>query len=188
MREHDIELFKRTQAKDEQALELLYDRYERLLFSFSFRMTKNKFISEEIVQDVFTKIWSKQRNFDESKGKFSSWLLTVTRNATIDRLRKQGDAPYELEERDAIHDTNPSTEDAVEWKEERTLIHEAVDQLSKEQQEIVELFYFNGMSQSKIAKKCDIPLGTVKGRLRLALKRLRETKSLQAERGVQDDV
>lgn len=188
MREQDVDLFNRTQAQDEHALEQLYDRYEKLLFSFSFRMTKNKFLSEEIVQDVFTKIWSKQRNFDESKGKFSSWLLTVTRNATIDMLRKKKETPYELDERDALHDSNPSTEEQVEWKERSEEVRAAVGQLTNEQQEIIELFYFKGMSQSKIADTCEIPLGTVKGRVRLALKHLRGILSPMNEGGVQDDV
>lgn len=188
MREQDVELFNRVQAHDEHALELLYDRYEKLLFSFSFRMTKNKFLAEEIVQDVFTKIWSKQRNFDESKGKFSSWLLTVTRNATIDMLRKKKETSYELDERDALHDSSPSTEEQVEWKERREQVRAAVGQLTNEQKEIIELFYFKGMSQSKIAETRDIPLGTVKGRVRLALKHLRGKLSDANERGVQDDV
>ncbi|ASK61280.1 RNA polymerase subunit sigma-70 [Virgibacillus phasianinus] len=188
MREHDVELFNRAQAQDEHALELLYDRYEKLLFSFSFRMTKNKFLAEEVVQDVFTKIWSRQRNFDESKGKFSSWLLTVTRNATIDMLRKKKETPYELDERDALHDLGPSTEEQIEWKERSEQVREAVGQLTGDQQEIIELFYFKGMSQSKIAESCEIPLGTVKGRVRLALKHLRNKLSQVNERGGQDDV
>lgn len=188
MRENDVELFNRAQAQDEQALELLYDRYEKLLFSFSFRMTNNKFLAEEVVQDVFTKIWSKQRNFDESKGKFSSWLLTITRNATIDMLRKKKETPYEIDERDALHELNPSTEDQVEWKERSEEIREAVRNLVSDQQQIIDLFYFKGMSQAKIAEACDIPLGTVKGRVRLALKHLRGMLSHTGERGVQDDV
>lgn len=188
MREPDVELFNRVQAQDEHALEQLYDRYEKLLFSFSFRMTNNKFLAEEVVQDVFTKIWSKQRNFDESKGKFSSWLLTVTRNATIDMLRKKKETPYEIDERDALHDSAPSTEDQIEWKERNEEIREAVTHLPSEQQHIIELFYFKGMSQAKIAEACNIPLGTVKGRVRLALKHLRDILSPMNERGVQDDV
>ncbi len=188
MRETDVELFNRASANDEHALELLYNRYEKLLFSFSFRMTKNKFLAEEVVQDVFTKIWSKQQNYDASRGKFSSWILTVTRNATIDMLRKKKETPYELDERDALHDSGPSTEDQVEWNEKREQIHEAMKHLTGEQREIIELFYFKGMSQSNIAKKCDIPLGTVKGRVRLALKHLHGMFSPVHEKEGQNDV
>lgn len=189
MRKQDVELFHRVQAKDEDALEQLYDRYEKLLFSFSYRMTNNKFLAEEAVQDVFTKIWSKQRDFDEGRGKFSSWLLTVTRNTCIDLLRKKKDtSSYELEERDALHTQEPTPEETVEWKERGDEVREAIKQLKEEQQEIIELFYFKSMSQTTIAKTCNIPLGTVKGRVRLALKHLKEILSSQSEGGVPDDV
>ncbi|WP_188456964.1 RNA polymerase sigma factor [Virgibacillus oceani] len=186
MREHDLDLYRRIEAQDENALELLYDRYEKLLFSFAFRMTNNKFLSEEVVQEVFTKLWTKKGMYDESKGKFSSWLLTITRNTSIDLLRKKKETPYELEERDALLDERPSTEEVVEWKESSERICTAVKELTSEQQEIIELFYFKGMSQSKIATTCNIPLGTVKGRVRLALKHLREKLSNVQERGVRE--
>ncbi|WP_100012797.1 RNA polymerase sigma factor [Lentibacillus sediminis] len=188
MRVKDVDLFQRVQSQDEDALEQLYDRYEKLLFSFSFKMTNNKFLAEEAVQDVFTKIWSKQRNFDEGKGKFSSWLLTVTRNTCIDLLRKKKDTPYELEERDSLNETEPTPEEELEWKERGEEVRMAVGELSQEQQEIIELFYFKGMSQSSIAEKQDIPLGTVKGRLRLSLKHLKGILKEKKERGVRDDV
>ncbi|GGJ90734.1 DNA-directed RNA polymerase sigma-70 factor [Lentibacillus kapialis] len=187
MREQDAELFYRIQSKDEDALEQLYDRYEKLLFSFSYRMTNNKFLAEEAVQDVFTKIWSKQRHFDEEKGKFSSWLLTVTRHACIDLLRKKKEPTYELEERDSLHTQEPTPEETVEWQERGEEVRKAVKQLTEEQQEMIELFYFKSMSQTNISKTCNIPLGTVKGRVRLALKHLKEILASKQERGVQDD-
>ncbi|MBD1222543.1 RNA polymerase sigma factor [Virgibacillus halodenitrificans] len=187
MQLHDTELFKRIQTHDEEALELLYDRYEKLLFSFCYRMTNNSFLAEEIVQDVFTKLWTKQRNFDETKGKFSSWLLTVTRNAALDKLRKKSVKTYELDERDALHEDPSSVETQVEWKEENEQLQTAMKTLSEEQRGIIELFYFKGMSQTSIAETCGIPLGTVKGRVRLALKHLRTELSSIKERGMQHE-
>ncbi len=187
MREEDVDLFNRVQAQDEAALEQLYDRYERILYSFSFRVTNNKFLAEEAVQDVFTKIWTKQRNFDEKKGKFSSWLLTMARNTCIDLLRKRKETPYEFEERDSIQSKEPTPEDQVEWKERGEEMQSALKELPKEQQEIIELFYFKGMSQSAISKTCDIPLGTVKGRVRLSLKHLKGILTKKRERGVYED-
>ncbi|MEN1968399.1 sigma-70 family RNA polymerase sigma factor [Lentibacillus sp. N15] len=186
MREHDLELYKRIGHNDEAALEQLYDRYEKLIFSFAYRMTNNTFLSEEVVQEVFTKVWLKKGTYDESKGKFSSWLLTVTRNTSIDLLRKKKETPYELTENDVVTDKQPSTEEVVEWKESGEHIRHAVKHLTIEQQEIIELFYFKGMSQSTIASEYDIPLGTVKGRVRLALKHLRERMTEQQERGVRE--
>ncbi|CAM3857326.1 RNA polymerase sigma factor [Mesobacillus thioparans] len=175
MSEHDIELYARLQAKDKRALELLYDRYEKLLFSFAYRMTGRRDLSEEIVQDVFLKLWTKPGMYDETKGKFSSWILTVTRYASIDCLRKKDENHVELEDRDALKSTEPSVEELAEWKEKRSEIREAINQLAEEQQQIVELFYFKGLSQQKIADTFQIPLGTVKGRIRLALKHLHKT-------------
>lgn len=172
MSEKDIELYARLQAKDKLALELLYERYEKLLFSFAYRMTGRRDLSEEIVQDVFLKLWTKPGMYDETKGKFSSWILTVTRYTAIDCLRKKDENNAGLEERDALKSTEPSVEEITEWKEKRKEIRLAINQLTEEQQQIVELFYFKGLSQQKIADTFQIPLGTVKGRIRLALKHL----------------
>lgn len=174
MSEMDVELYERVLNQDKEALGLLYERYEKLLFSFAYRMTKRRELSEEIVQEVFIKIWTKPGIYDQSKGKFSSWLLTVTRNTSIDQLRKKNENSYEIEERDALQQEGPSIEEEVEWKEEGRRLRKAMKFLAQEQQEIVELFYFKGLSQRKIADKFEIPLGTVKGRIRLALKHLRK--------------
>lgn len=172
MSEQDIELYTRLQAKDKRALELLYERYEKLLFSFSYKITGRRDLSEEIVQDVFLKIWTKPGMYDETKGKFSSWILTIARYTAIDCLRKKDENHVELDDRDSLKTPGPSVEEVTEWKEKRDEIRAAISQLAIEQQQIVELFYFKGLSQQKIADKFQIPLGTVKGRIRLALKHL----------------
>lgn len=173
MSEQDYELYKRIQRSDKQALELLYERYEKLLFSFAFRMTGRRDLSEEIVQEVFIKLWTKPNLYSQSKGKFSSWLLTVTRNSSIDHMRRKNEQTEALEERDALRSEDPALEDLVEWKEEGKELRTAITQLAEEQQKIIELFYFKGLSQQMIADEQNIPLGTVKGRIRLALKHLK---------------
>jgi RNA polymerase sigma factor (sigma-70 family) len=184
MGEHDVELYQQVQQGDKQALEALYDRYEKLLYSFSYRVTGQKELSEEVVQEVFIKLWTKKGIYDKSKGKFSSWLLTVARNTSIDMIRKRKESTYTMEERDSIHSNTPSTEDLVEWKEEGTYLRQAVSLLGEDQQKMIDLFYFKGLSQQKIADSCQIPLGTVKGRLRLALQHLRKNLPNSKERGV----
>ncbi|OXS79202.1 RNA polymerase sigma factor [Domibacillus enclensis] len=173
MSEQDFELYERIQAADKQALETLYERYEKLLFSFALRMTGRRDLSEEIVQDVFMKIWTKPNLYDRSKGKFSSWLLTVTRNASIDSMRRKNEQTEALDERDSLKSNEPAVEDLVQWKEEGTVLRHAIAQLAEEQREMIELFYFKGLSQRAIAEERNIPLGTVKGRIRLALKHLK---------------
>jgi RNA polymerase sigma factor (sigma-70 family) len=187
MSDLEVELYRRIQNNDKQALEQLYDRYEKLLFSFSYRMTGQKELAEEVVQEVFIKIWTKKGTYNEKKGKFSSWLLTIARNTSIDMLRKRKETSYSFEERDSLISDDPSTEDVVEWKEEGTCIRKAISALGKEQREIVELFYFQGLSQQNIADSCQIPLGTVKGRIRLALQHIRKALQKNEERGAVND-
>lgn len=176
----DEELYRRLLNKDKDALEQLYDKYEKLVFSFSYKMTNNYGLSEEVVQDVFMKLWTQKGTYDESKGKFSSWLLTVVRNAAIDLMRKKKDTPYELEERDALQTNEPSIEEMYESKEEATAVRQSMKVLKEEQQKVIRLFYFDAKSHSEIAEQLDVPLGTVKGRIRMALKHL---QSEMTERG-----
>ncbi|HEX7063549.1 MAG TPA: sigma-70 family RNA polymerase sigma factor [Bacillales bacterium] len=174
---NDAELYEKVQSGDKRSLELLYDKYEKILYSFAYRMTSHKESSEEVVQEVFIKIWKGQGHFDVSKGKFSSWLLTIARNTVIDLMRKRKEPAYELEERDSFASDEASTEDLVEWKEQGAKLRSAISTLGEEQQLIIESFYFKGITQRKIAEQFDLPLGTVKGRVRLALKHLRNALS-----------
>ncbi len=89
MSEHDVQLYKKLRRGEKEALEQMYDKYSKLLFSFSFKMTEEKQLAEEIVQEVFIKVWTQKSSYDETKGKFSSWLLTMTRNTVIDHHRKK---------------------------------------------------------------------------------------------------
>lgn len=173
--QNDVQLYKEMRAENQAALEKLYSRYEKLVYSFAYRMSGSATLSEDVVQDVFMKLWSGKGEYDESKGKFSSWLLTVTRYTAVDHLRKvKQDDALEIEERDALQSETRLVEDEVEWQEESALIHRIIKTLSKEQQKIINLFYFQGFSQQQISERCEIPLGTVKGRIRLALKHLRD--------------
>ncbi|UOQ84040.1 RNA polymerase sigma factor [Gracilibacillus salinarum] len=184
MNEQDVTWYKNIQHGDQIALEALYDKYEKLLFSFVYKMTQNREITEEVVQDVFLKIWTKKGMYDPSKGKFSSWLLTITRYTAIDFIRKKKDSKdFSLEERDATQVDNTSLEEEVEWKEDTKQIKQAMKQLKKDQQKVIILFYFKALSQQKIADQLGIPLGTVKGRIRLALKHLKEKLHMLEEKG-----
>ncbi|WP_416148693.1 RNA polymerase sigma factor [Salipaludibacillus sp. HK11] len=178
----DLQLYERVQEKDKSALEALYDKYERLLYSFSYKMVKDPEVAEEIVQEVMIKLWKGTGTYSPKYGKFSSWLLTVTRHTSIDYLRKQQKvSTEEVHTEVELHDNQPPLEQMVEWKQQGERLREAMTTLKKDQQVIIELFYFKGFSQRKISEKVDIPLGTVKGRIRLALKHLKA--ELYEERG-----
>ncbi|WP_246938864.1 RNA polymerase sigma factor [Bacillus pinisoli] len=182
----DKDLYVRVLRQEKSALEQLYIRYEKLIYSFSYRMMQDTGLAEEVTQEVFIKLWRGLGQYDESKGKFSSWLLTMTRNTAIDLLRKRKrENVVELEDRDALQSPEESVEDLVEWKEKGEDIRAAVNTLKEDQQVIINLFYFKGYTQQKISDLCNIPLGTVKGRLRLALKHIRTY--LEKERGEYHD-
>lgn len=172
----DALLYERIRNKDKDALEIMYDRYEKLLFSFACRITHDQSLAEEVLQDVFMKLWHGNRVYDSSKGKFTSWLLTITRNQAIDLIRKHKKTDtVEIMEKDSVSSSEQSVENEVEWLEQGEILREAVSKLKTEQQQIIELFYFKGFTQQKISEEYQIPLGTVKGRIRLALKHLRST-------------
>ncbi|AIF66027.1 RNA polymerase sigma-70 factor, ECF subfamily [Terribacillus saccharophilus] len=183
MSRNDVELYTMTQQGDKQALETLYDKYEKLIYSFSFRMTQQQEIAEEAVQEVFLKLWTKRDIYSEQKGKFSSWLLTVTRHTCIDLIRKKQRAPAPVEEKNDDKADQDAVEDIVEWKEKGEILRKAMGDLSKEQQQIIEMLYYKGYSQAELSRQLDIPLGTVKGRVRLALKHMK-SKLVKEKGGV----
>lgn len=173
MRELDIDLYDKIVSRDTNSLETLYDRYESLLYSFIYKITQDKQSSEEVLQDVFMKIWNQKAQFDSSKGKMSTWLITISRNLAIDYIRKRKTTPYEYdEERDNIKTDNIPESELI-TKEEAEQIKGCIDELDAKQQAIVYLFYFKGFNHKEISNTLEIPLGTVKSRLRLSIQHLK---------------
>lgn len=169
----DESLYHQMRSGDEQALEVLYDKYERLLFSFAHRFTNNDRLSEEVIQEVWMKIWNGRVDFNTDKGKFSSWILTITRNAALDCLRREKRQPtIEVEERDGGYDE--PVERTVIQRETATEVRDAVNELKPDQQELIELVYFKGLTQQQISEQLNLPLGTVKTRIRSAIQALRK--------------
>ncbi|RST67912.1 sigma-70 family RNA polymerase sigma factor [Bacillus pumilus] len=171
----DSELYHKIKFdRHKPSLEVLYDRYERVLYSFIYKMTGSRELTEEVLQEVFIKLWRGIGEYHTDKGKFSSWLFMMSRNTAIDLLRKhRNETALEDEHIEYLADHQEDVSKEVEWNEEKQIIREAVSTLSKEQQTIIEDVYFKGMTQKSIAEKLGIPIGTVKGRVRLSLKHLR---------------
>lgn len=175
----DAELFARMQQRDEAALSQLYDRYSRLLYSTIIKIVTGTEEAEDILQEVFLHAWEKAETFSPERGTAYSWLVTMTRNKAIDRLRSKGYKkqtlqvalePAEAMVGSAEHDPH----DALISSDNRTAILGALKKLSASQQKILELSYYFGYSQSEIAKMLKLPLGTVKTRMRQAVISLRE--------------
>lgn len=172
----DVELLRRVAAGDQDALLILYDRYGRLVYSLAYRMLQDHQLAEEVTQDVFTRVWQSAASFDPERSSFTTWLTSITRNRTIDILRRRRvrglTGAGEAELNTAI--TRADERLSPEFHLEALAVREALAQLPESQREVLELAYFQGMTQREIAEYLNIPLGTVKTRMRLGMIKLRE--------------
>jgi RNA polymerase sigma-70 factor (ECF subfamily) len=183
----DLELLAKIGDQDRDALSTLYDRYGRRVFALAVRILNDPVGSEEVTQDVFMSVWRRGATYTTKKGKFTTWLFSIAHNRTIDELRKRRRDRSRLNDNIEDHydlksgDISPA--DAAVVQSEYAKIRAAMEGLPEEQKNVVELSYFKGLTQTEIAEKTGQPLGTVKTRMRLALKKLR--KALSAEMGAQ---
>jgi RNA polymerase sigma-70 factor, ECF subfamily len=174
--EGDGDLVLRLQRRDPQALAELYDRYGRLVFSLILRVVRDAGIAEDLVQETFIRVWNRVQGFEAGKGSIGPWLLAVARNRAIDYLRSAGGR-----ERNAI-DLDEAIHPALSSDIEQSLLNSdrirrvkaAMDKLSPNQRQAIELAYFEGLSQSETAERMGQPLGTVKTWVRTALRSLRD--------------
>jgi len=178
-----IRLIVHTRA---EALSELYDRYSRLVFSLALNSVGDSATAEEITQDVFLRVWQRAKQYRADRGKVSTWLTSITRHRAIDQLRRQGARPEQHSV--AWADISPGSGPAVNGPEksavlamEKERVRMAVSQLPDEQKQVLALAYFQGLTQGQIAKTLNLPLGTVKTRIRLGMQKLRDT--LQKDRG-----
>jgi RNA polymerase sigma-70 factor (ECF subfamily) len=176
----DVELIGRAAEGDARALEILYDRYSRVVFSFALRIVQDQLLAEELLQEVFFRAWQQGGSFRESKGTFLTWLLSITHNMAIDEIRKRRRRPQRSDSDDpelllaGIADTGISVEDEVWLGTLRERIARALDTLPNPQREAIELAYFRGMTQREIAESLGEPLGTIKTRMRLGMQKGRD--------------
>lgn len=176
----DAEVIALIAARDSRALEVLYDRYSRVVYSFSLRIVADPQLAEEILQEVFFRVWQQGAGFQSTRGSLITWLLSITHNLSIDEVRKRNRRPKRADSEDpelvlsSVADEGISIEDEVWLSGVRTAISAALRQLPREQADVIELAYFRGLTQREIAETLTQPLGTVKTRMRLGLQKLRE--------------
>ncbi len=176
----DIALLERVSKRDASALSELYDRHSTLLFSIIIRILKEKMESEDTLQEVFVNVWEHAEQYDPRIGNPSAWLCRVARNKAVDRLRsknyrtrsQESDIENFHEMFAADYADNPDQRAILSGQKEEILI--ALTSLSKEQKELIEFAYFRGYTQSELAEHFQIPLGTVKTRIRSAMTVLRQ--------------
>ena len=178
----DAELIGRAADGDARALEILYDRYSRVVFSFALRIVGDRQVAEEVLQEVFFRAWQQGAAYRAAKGTFVTWLLSITHNMAIDEVRRRRRRPLKADSEEpetilaAVADTSAGSdvEDEVWLGSLRETIAAAMDQLPPAQREPIELAYFRGLTQSEIAETLGEPLGTIKTRMRLGMQKLRD--------------
>jgi RNA polymerase sigma-70 factor (ECF subfamily) len=173
----DEELMPLIGAKDPEAFAVFYDRHGGVAYSLAYRIVGERAAAEDVTQEAFISIWRSGARFDRTRGSVRSWMLSIVRNRAIDFLRsKAGKAPKLTFDDDAILEQRPSeelTDEEAMRRETATEVRGALGQLPGEQSKVIELAYFGGFSQSEISRMLGIPLGTVKGRMRLGLEKIR---------------
>lgn len=160
--------------QDKAALEYLYDHYSAALNGVILRIVKHEEIAEEVLQDAFLKFWKNISSYDSSKGKLFTWMLNIARNLAIDKTRskeiKRDQKTDQVD--DIVYHVDRHNYDT--FSPENIGVKELLDKLNPDQKKVVDLLYFQGYTQSEVAKEHGIPLGTIKTRLRIALKQLRK--------------
>lgn len=179
----DSDLARRLRARDPHVMSALYDRYGRAAYSVIYRVVRDAAAAEDLVQETFLRVWNRAQSFDQDRGALGPWILTVARNRAIDHLRStDGRMAASALELDRIE--NPrlfaNFEDSALTLDRARRLKEAFVKLTPAQKEVIELAYFEGLSQTEMAARLKQPLGTVKTWVRTALKVLRDQLSGQA--------
>jgi RNA polymerase sigma-70 factor (ECF subfamily) len=172
----DEMLVARLCERDTEAFTLLYDRHNRLAFGLAYRMLEDPSLAEDVVQEAFLSVWRQAASFQAEKSAARTWLLSIVHHRAIDRIRRVtsrevsetalGGAPERADE-------STDVEREVHLSVEAEQVHEALGSLPPDQQEAIRLAYFKGLSHSEIAEHLQVPIGTIKGRLRLGLHKMR---------------
>ncbi len=176
----DLEIFSAICSQQLNALDLLYERYGRLVYSTAVQMLNNVEEAEEVTQETFLRLWQRSESYQPTRGSLTSFLITITRSRSLDLLRTRKSIHQRIQRFQLSSDCVPHHNLPLEFAtvEERShLVREALERLSPTDRQILETAYYEGLSQSEIAERDGIPLGTVKSRSRQALKKLRTALS-----------
>jgi RNA polymerase sigma factor (sigma-70 family) len=161
-------LVARLRSRDNTAVSMLYDMYSATLYGVIFQIVKVDEIAEDVLQEAFIRIWKSFESYDEKKGRLFTWMINICRNLAIDKIRSK---EFKMKVSTDELPTNGHPGFATySFNTDHIGVREAVDKLTPDQKQIIDLMYFGGLTQSEIAEEYDIPLGTVKTRARSAVK------------------
>jgi len=166
---------------DEQAMVEFYDRTRHLVYGLVLRMLRERTAAEDTTQEIYLLIWRKAERFDPVRGSALGWIVTISRNRALDRLRSSKallSQDNSSEALDTFHSPDPDPERNSALSERAQLVHRSLAQLPPDQRRVLEMAFFDGLSQSEIATRTALPLGTIKTRIRIGMRRLREQLSV----------
>ena len=175
----DEELMRRLHYKDVRAFEAIFDRFGDLVYSTALRVLRDVHLAEDIAQEIFVRIWRKPESYVAERGRFLTWLITITRNRAVDEVRARGrrqrhqTASPEEQERELPAGDAIDPPLNAQLAEQRRIVRAALAEIPPDQREVIELAYFGGLTQQEISERLDQPLGTVKTRIRLGMQKLR---------------
>ncbi len=171
----DLALARRIASRDQEALGELYDRYSALVLALATRILGAAGEAEEVVQETFLQVWNRIRSYDAARSSVSTWLVLLARSRAIDRLRSRQAGERAGERLRAVAPANASSSGPADvlFRERRERLRGELGELPAEQREVLELAFYEGLTQTEIAERTGIPLGTVKTRTLLAMKKLR---------------
>ncbi len=171
----DEDLISLVEASDAEAFATLYDRHSRAAFSLAYRMMGDRQAAEDLAQDAFLKVWRNASSYRAERGSLRTWILSIVHNRGIDQLRSLASRRRTQDRVEASAPrSQPSEAFAETWRNsQRDQVREALNTLPPEQLKILELAYFSGYTHVEISELLGLPLGTVKGRMRLGLKKVR---------------
>jgi RNA polymerase sigma-70 factor, ECF subfamily len=172
----DEDLISLVEAADAEAFATLYDRHSRAAFSLAYRMMGERQASEDLTQDAFLKVWRGASSYRADRGSVRTWILSIVHNRGIDQIRSQASRRRTQEKIEASAPRSQPSEAFAETlrNSQRDQVREALNTLPPEQLKILELAYFSGYTHVEISDLLGLPLGTVKGRMRLGLKKIRD--------------
>jgi len=175
-------LIERILSRDASAVGDLYDRHSRMLYGVILRILRNRSEAEEVLQEVFVTVWNRPETYDGAIGSAASWLVRIARNRAIDRLRANTARVRAVESVPFERQSSQNPETSASLGEQQRAVARALDAIPREQRDLIEEAYYLGLTQSELAERHKLPLGTVKTRIRTGLLTLRQQLSQAAVR------
>jgi len=167
-------IINRLAAKDQEAIRMIYQQYGRTLLGVLVRILGEQSIAEDVLQEALVKVWKNADRYDSSKGRLFTWLLNICRNTAIDKRRSAGFKMSQAIQSEVSVVNTVDQQRAYTFNPDQIGIREWVEKLSPDQQEVIDIIYFSGYSHREAAEHLGLPLGTLKTRIRAALKQLRQ--------------